>query len=258
VTSNKDASFFATLPGILTGIAAVITAIAGLYVALNTPPKQLKSPTAAQGVPSVPSTTGQSPLPPKTAEASSGEVILFEDDFNAKLWPEISTADKGNTLYREGVFILQNNTKKSAFFFKMTKTGLFPPNVRIEIDARLLKGEFDQPFGLLFGARGDAFNSAYGFLVRGDGFYQMMRWWKNGNEVLFSIPNSNTVHTGHGRVNRLEVEVRGKTIVYYVNGVQLGVYEAADKVQGFVGLYANWPGMEVAFDNMKITQLQIR
>lgn len=39
MSKNKKKSFFTTLPGILTGIAAVITAVTGLYVALRKPPE---------------------------------------------------------------------------------------------------------------------------------------------------------------------------------------------------------------------------
>lgn len=252
MSSSKDKSFFATLPGLLTGIAAVITAIGGLYLA------QRQSP-ADESTHPVSSNVGEPSLSSEPAEPAGDELVLFEDDFDTeRRWQQLSTDDLGNTLYRDGSYILQNNTDQLSFFYRMKPAGLFPPNVRIGIDARLLKGPLDQPFGLLFAARDDAFASAYGFFVRGDGVYQLWRWTENRGELLLSISDPGSVHVGHHRVNHLEVEVRGSSIAYCVNGHRLGQYEAPDDVRGYVGLCTDSPGLEVAFDNLRITQLRER
>jgi hypothetical protein len=252
MSSSKGKSFFATLPGILTGIAALITAIGGLYAIT-----QQRS--ASEAADPASSNFGESSPSSEPVEQRGDELVLFEDDFDTqRIWQPVSTADRGNAFYRDGSYILQNNTDQLSFFYRMRSAGLFPSNVRIGIDARLLKGRLDKSFGLLFAARDDAFANAYGFFVRGEGVYQLWRWTENRGELLLSISDPSSVYVGLHRVNHLEVEVRGSTIVYYANGHRLGEYEATDDVRGYVGLCTDSPGLEVAFDNLRVTQLRER
>ncbi len=100
---NEEKSFWRTLPGILTGIAAIITAITGLIIALNAagiitipPIFPTPTPTPTSTLPSQPLPSGISPIPtpaktilPSTPVPTSIPSSTREK-FLAACFPEVS------------------------------------------------------------------------------------------------------------------------------------------------------------------------
>lgn len=75
---EKKKSFWATLPGILTGIAGVIAALTALYVALNPKHKGI-IPTGAQPAVLSPAATAKPPSP-------SDWPLISEETFGLEYW----------------------------------------------------------------------------------------------------------------------------------------------------------------------------
>jgi len=260
MAENGKRSFFTTLPGVLTGIAAVISAFTGLYLALRNPAvpadRPSKQPVESEQVRDDPKVGTRTVRGDTNTEA---ETVLFEDDFETnRLWQEVTDPGLGNTRYSEGAYVLTNNTENYSYYYRMNEAGFFPPGIRIDLGVRLLRGTLERGFGLLFGATDPQFQNAYSFMIRGDGSYQLYRWRNNQGEFLVGLRNPGAIRSGYGQFNKLTVEVRGSVIRYFVNDILLGSYDTQGSVRGYIGLYTDWPGMEVAFDNIVVTRLNER
>lgn len=181
--------------------------------------------------------------------------ILFEDTFDKQhRWPAAQFVNSGRTSYQDGWYVLQNTTESLAFFMRLNEAGYFPASVRIEVDVRLNAGPLDKPYGLLLGATDGQFKNAYSVLLRGDGATEVVRWIDNTNSLEMYLPANPAVRAGYGAVNKLAVEIQDDGLVYFINGTQIGRYRASTRIQGYIGLYTDYPGLDVGFNNLRISQ----
>ena len=97
------------------------------------------------------------------------------------------------------------------------------------------------------------------FSISGDG-YARAAWYNSGTWNLLGsdwIP-SDAIHQG-AATNVLELEARGTTFVFSVNGTQVLQVEDAELAKGDIGLYAgafNEADVVVDFDNLEVQPLQ--
>jgi hypothetical protein len=137
--------------------------------------------------------------------------------------------------------------------------GKLADNVRIELSARLRKGRQDAGYGLMFGKREGNDSILYNFAVTADGFHSL---WLISSVTDFKLlipwTRHTSVRTGYDALNRLAVEIQGRSIRTFVNGIQVGTVRAQASVTGFIGFTVGTPGMEVAFTNVRVTELPAR
>ena len=69
-----------------------------------------------------------------------------------------------------------------------------------------------------------------------------------------TMDQAHEVRTGYDALNRLAVEIQGRSIRTFVNGVQVGNVQAHAPVTGFIGFTVGMPGMEVVFTNVRVTE----
>ena len=198
-----------------------------------------------------------SPAPPLFPKPFGPEVatgkVLFQDDFRSqRLGAEVSECAK--TSYADG-FIMENIDRSNGCRQGLLAAGKFADNVLIELSARLRKGRQDTGYGLMFGKREDNDSILYNFPVTADGFHSL--WLVSSvTEFKLLIPwtRHTSVRTGYDALNRLAVEIQGRSIRTFVNGVQVGNVQAHAPVTGFIGFTVGMPGMEVVFTNVRVTE----
>ena len=200
--------------------------------------------------------SGSSPQvsPKPSAPTVAGGRVLFQDDFRSqRLGAEVSECAK--TSYADG-FIMENIDRSNGCRHGLLAAGKFADNVRIELSARLRKGRQDAGYGLMFG-KGEGNDSIlYSLFVTADGFHSL---WLISSVTDFKLlipwTRHTSVRTGYEALNRLAVEIQGRSIKTFVNGIQVGNVQAQAPVTGFIGFTVGTPGMEVVFTNVRVVEL---
>ncbi len=128
---------------------------------------------------------------------------------------------------------------------------------RLTVEATQVSGPDDNEYGVLVRMAGD--QQFYVFSISGDGYARIARYDKGAWTVLGSDwVESEAIHQG-AATNVLEVEARGPTFVFSVNGTQVLQAEDAQLTKGDIGLYAgafNEADVVIDFDNLEIEPLQ--
>ncbi|MBI1749310.1 MAG: PEGA domain-containing protein [Acidobacteria bacterium] len=200
----------------------------------------------------------KAPEAKKDVYPSPTGIVLFEDDFESKRnMTEYSTDKYCRTFYSQGGYVVRNVSQLSSVcYLNYSLLGILPANVRIDSDVTLLAGATNSLFGLRFGARaGDSF---YVFGISGDGSYKLSRFEEGKWRDLVAWTKDDIVKTGAQVLNHLAVEIRGRTIRYFIDGRHLGSVDVTADVEGTFGLHVDTPGMEVLFDNLRIISLSGR
>ena len=128
---------------------------------------------------------------------------------------------------------------------------------RLTVEATQVSGPDDNEYGVLVRMAGD--QQFYVFSISGDGYARIARY----NDGLWNIlgPDwklSDAIHQG-AATNVLEVEARGATFIFSVNGAQVLQVEDAQLAKGDIGLYGggfNEANVVIDFDNMEVEPLQ--
>ncbi|MBB4012603.1 PEP-CTERM sorting domain-containing protein [Niveibacterium umoris] len=181
--------------------------------------------------------------------------VLFEDTFDKQpRWKSTQFQNSGRTLYRDGWYTLQNTTENLAFYMRLNEAGYFPAAVRIEVTIRLNSGPIDRPFGLIVAATDDEFKNAFGVLIRGDGASFIYRWENEVASTEMYLPPHPAIRTGYGATNQLTVEIQDNELIYFINGIQIGRYRAAVRLRGYIGFHTDYPGLDVGFNDLRVTQ----
>ena len=193
-----------------------------------------------------------SPKPPGPPVA--GGRVLFQDDFRSqRLGAEVSECAK--TSYADG-FIMENIDRSNGCRHSLPAAGKFSNNVRIELSARLRKGRQDAGYGLMFGKQDGNDSILYNFPVTADGFHSL---WLISSVTDFKLlipwARHMSVRTGYDALNRLAVEIQGRSIKTFVNGIPVGNVQAQAPVTGLIGFTVGTPGMEVVFTNVRVIEL---
>lgn len=128
---------------------------------------------------------------------------------------------------------------------------------RLTVEATQVSGPDDNEYGVLVRMAGD--QQFYVFSISGDGYARAARYSSGSWNLLGTdwIP-SDAIHPG-AATNVLEVEARGTTFVFSVNGTQVLHVEDAQLAKGDIGLYAgafNEADVVIDFDNLEVQPLQ--
>lgn len=128
---------------------------------------------------------------------------------------------------------------------------------RLTVEATQVSGPDDNEYGVLTRMAGD--QQFYVFSISGDGYARIARY-SNGSWSILGPDwvQSDTIHQG-AATNVLEVEARGATLVFSVNGTQVLQVEDAQLAKGDIGLYAgafNEANVVIDFDDLEVQPLQ--
>ncbi|MFN2286259.1 MAG: family 16 glycoside hydrolase [Anaerolineae bacterium] len=127
----------------------------------------------------------------------------------------------------------------------------------LSVETTQVSGPDDNEYGVLVRMDGD--QQFYVFSISGDG-YARAAWYSSGTWNLLGsdwMP-SDAIHQG-AATNVLELEARGTTFVFTVNGTQVLQVEDAQLAKGDIGLYAgafNEADVVIDFDNLEVQPLQ--
>jgi len=127
----------------------------------------------------------------------------------------------------------------------------------LTVEATQVSGPDDNEYGVLARMAGD--QQFYVFSISGDGYARIARY-DNGSWTVLGPDwvESNVIHQG-AATNLLEVEARGATFIFSVNGAQVLQVEDAQLAKGDIGLYAgafNEADVVIDFDNLEVEPLQ--
>jgi hypothetical protein len=197
-----------------------------------------------------PQVSSKSPGPPV-----AGGRVLFEDNFRTQQWRS-GIGDCAKSSYGDGGFIVENIHQSSGCGFRLSEAGKFSGNVRIELTAALRKGRQDSGYGLVFGMEEPGRSRFYTFYVTADGWYGLLA--NRDSKVLIQWTKHPSVRTGYNGSNNLIVEIQDRTIKVLINGIQVGVVQAPAAIVGSIELGTGWPGMEVIFTNVRVTELPMK
>jgi hypothetical protein len=131
----------------------------------------------------------------------------------------------------------------------LLRAGEFRDAVRIELTVRLRGGPMDYGYGFTFGV-GDEGRRSYAFMVSGDGHYRLT----GPQNDLTPWTKDAVVRTGAGAVNRLAVEIQGRTILGFVNGRPVLSATAPAELAGHIGLNVRHLGMVVVFSDLRVAE----
>ena len=131
-------------------------------------------------------------------------------------------------------------------------------DARVSVEAMPIGGPDDNAYGLVVRHVDD--RNFYRFEISGDGYFAVQAPRESlGWEFLVDWTASPAIHKGR-EMNALQVECRGATMIFSVNGVELTRVEDARYSQGDVGLIAgtfyNEAGTQILFDNFQVEPLE--
>jgi hypothetical protein len=193
----------------------------------------------------------QAPVSP-SQEGEPG--LIYEDDFSNTIsgWPQESY-EEAEGRYENGEYHIHVKAREWKYFLWSSLTGSFT-DFALEIDARLVSGPNGSAYGLVF--RVQNADNCYGFLVRGDGYYQVARYRNKTWTNLQGWTKSAFVNQGNS-TNHLKVVCQGSQIEVYVNGHHLVTVTDDSFVWGYVGMivYTYEPDVHAAFDNIEVYSL---
>lgn len=135
------------------------------------------------------------------------------------------------------------------------------PNFNVQVDGRLVNGNLDSSYGILF--RRQEGGSFYRFSITGSGLYGIERRDSSGNWLIYNEAGrwqrDDAINVGLNQTNRLRISAIGSIVVFSVNDQVIYKNEAFDTAyqNGTIGLSAGsftQPGVLVAFDNFNVTE----
>jgi hypothetical protein len=140
-------------------------------------------------------------------------------------------------------------------------TGDRPASIRVSTTARGLRGGTGYTYGLRLGYTTDQSIGYYAFELSEGGSFQLSRYRNNAWEPLIPWQRISAVNPAStGIPNDMTAEIRGTSIVLYVNGVQVGSYQAPYPIVGpagfgIIGYDQSLANPAVVFTRFSITPL---
>jgi hypothetical protein len=186
----------------------------------------------------------------------AGPRVLFDDDLHtARNW-SAGTGTICRSSYADGGFVVENLAASAPCLLGPVRPEAFPARVRIEVTARLRKGTREGAFGTMSARPGGPDNRTFATLgLTANGTYRVASW--SAGKWSYPVPPtaSRSVKTEYGAPNTLAVELRDRSIVAYVNGRPVATAELPTEASGTLGLYVDQRGMEVLFNNLRVSEL---
>lgn len=247
---EEKPSFWTTIPGILTGAAAIITALASLIVGVGNKDQASEPGAAGQAppttaVPQTPSTAARSPMewPLVGEEAFTGATPSWPRyDLSSEHYVQLTIGPVGGK-YRWELLPRQA--------WEMLVEAPYGPELDfyVAVDARFVQADpaAAPPYAaLLFGR---ASNADYGFKISQNGSFALGRADQTSNRnVIDWTPLALAPNQSH----RLAVAVDRQDIKLYIDGNLVGSYRDPAFTGGKVGLAVTASGAAVIdFDNFE-------
>lgn len=186
-------------------------------------------------------------------QAQPGEV-LFQDDFSRTLSGWDRHHESAYSVdYEDGAYHMRIDSPHAD---AVSTPDLDFTDLRVQVEATKTDGPDNNLFGVVCRYQNPA--DFYFFAVSSDG-YAGIGVSKSGRRHLLSNPTllpSAKILTG-ASTNVLRVECIGYQLNLYVNGSLVSQAQAAEWAEGDVGLMVgsyDQAGVEVAFDNLSVTQ----
>jgi len=182
-----------------------------------------------------------------------GDPLPWMDTFSsaASGW-KTETDASAEVGYHDGAMrILVNAADLSAWTWANRRFSSF----RLIVDATQVSGPDDNEYGVQVRMQDN--EQFYRFSISGDGYYQVIKRYPGGWELLSQEwVKSDAINLG-AATNRIEVVCQGQWMTFIVNGVELIQVEDEDYYVGDIGLYAGsfadaGTGVEVQFDNLRV------
>jgi hypothetical protein len=180
-----------------------------------------------------------------------GDSAAFSDDFDKPGdWRIISDPEVEITYADGGLSIEVKVLDRVAW----TVAGRQFKDAVVSVDATPVGGPDDNAYGLVVRHVDD--RNFYRFEISGDGFFAVQAPKENlGWEFLVDWTESSAIHKGR-ETNRLQVECRGSTMIFYANDVELTRIQDDRYSKGDVGLIAGTfyteAGAHILFDNFEV------
>ncbi len=191
---------------------------------------------------------------PATSPAQPAVVarVIFEDDFIANQSWAVGIIGPCKSSYSPEGFVVEDVAPSGTCEYTLQRVGTLPDNVRIEISVAVRKGNTRSAVGLKFG-QSQQNPSFYTFTVNGEGSFRVSQW--NGEwRYPINWTADAVVKRGYGAANRLAVEIKGRTIVCYINDKPVGTVQGSSEVRGETGIFLARPGLEAAFNHLRIVE----
>ena len=190
-----------------------------------------------------------------TPRVESG-AVLFEDDFEVagSGWPEQSDVE-AITGYEDGAYAIDVHVSQLTVW---ASAGKDFSDVIIETNARTAAGPEDNGFGVICRYQDD--DNFYFMLVSADGFYGIGTVVEREARFIHGeadiMDYSASLPTDYETLD-IRATCVGDRLTLAINAEELATATATDFQTGDVGLIARSflePGVEVRFDNFKVTQ----
>lgn len=185
--------------------------------------------------------------------------LVFQDDFTDRQsgWPE-RTSWEGQVGYAEGAYRMKIAAPGANLSAALPQTYVFPSDLEIQVDARLLGGPLDNRYGVI--CRYQNALSYYWFAISSDGYYGIGKM-KDGQASLINtsqMPPSELIKKGQD-VNHFRVECVQDRLRLYLNDNLLAEQQDAEFTGGAVGFFvgaAAEAGVEVAFEHLTVKEAE--
>jgi hypothetical protein len=248
---KKD--FWATLPGMLTGIAAILSALTGVYLAIRE--DDSSSPRSVNEAPSQPADVSREPAVRTTAVGSAWPLVASEPFSDAaSRWPSGSYPEGALKRFElsitEGTYRWEIDSASDLSKSISAPFG-FVKDFFASVDIVVRRHSVDPiDVGLMFGA---AEGGDFRLLFKSDGSIGVSR--ATGTAINDLVVAWTPVGAPIDQTNTLAVLVDGARMSFFVNGKEVATYHDERYVGGSlglsVGLYS--PGTAtIEFDNFEL------
>lgn len=255
---NENKSFWATVPGILTGIGTVIAAITGLYIALH-PPKSTDTPSSLSATPSSTVATTIDPGPPTWP-------LVAEETFtkNGSGWTAGSFTYNG--IPRFDIRVTDGAYRWDISFSKALRSGrVYVPygamvNFAAGIDLKIADNTDEVAASMHIG---DSSDQLYSFNISSNGYFSLTRTIPNSMETEGDLIGWTPISFKSGikfdpkSWNRMMIVANDQLIKLYINSELQGEFRDVEFRGGKVGLSVEMfkQGSSVVdFDNFKLSR----
>lgn len=245
---EKQRSFWTTMPGILTGVAAIITAVTGLYIAIHSIGNE-------QPKPSPPSNSTSSTTSVKSATTPNEWPLVGEQTFTeiSPEWAVGSFPDKN--LSRADLSFIGGKYRWDMEFLNGQEKPIYAPygpatDFYLAVDVKF--AAFTPGVvaaSLLFG---NALKSDYAFRISSNNQFALERFGGTKHEMIISFT---PISINSKESNRMAVAVEDGRIKLYINSKLVGEYKDFQFAGGKVGIsvegWQTGQSTVVDFDNFE-------